>query len=100
MRTNVFNVCVVLIAMVQWEERHRVRLYVENVVPTYLEFEFRRLFRLSRRAVAALVAEFHHSEFYPEGLRGRPKMPDQTTVFICLSYIGTQRTMCMIANST
>lgn len=55
-------------------------LYMENVVPTYPEYEFRRLFHLSRCTVVALVAEF-----YPEDLRGRPEMPAQKTVLIALS---------------
>lgn len=94
---DVFIVCVVL-AMVERKEWGRVPLYAEDVVPTCVEFEFGRLFRLLRHSVAALVAEFEHSAFYPEGLRGCPKMPAQKTVLIALSYIGTQCTMCMIAD--
>lgn len=64
---DIFVMSVVL-AMVKREERHCVPFYVENAVPRYLEFEFRRLFRLSRQTVAALVPEFEASDFYPEGL--------------------------------
>lgn len=51
--------------MVEREEWHRVPSYVEKVVPPYLEFDFRRLFRRLLRHTA-LVAKFEPSEFYPE----------------------------------
>ncbi|XP_077551224.1 uncharacterized protein LOC144164844 [Haemaphysalis longicornis] len=80
------------------EERHRVPLYVERAVSTYFEFEFRKMFRLSRSTVAQLGAEFETSEFYPAGHRGRRKMSSEKTLLIVLTYIGTQSAMYRIAD--
>ncbi|KAL1468250.1 hypothetical protein MTO96_025558 [Rhipicephalus appendiculatus] len=60
------------IAKLERHDRHTVPLYVERVVPTYLDFEFRKLFRLSRSTCGALMEEYQQSDFYPEGFRGRP----------------------------
>ncbi|XP_070390216.1 uncharacterized protein [Dermacentor albipictus] len=82
----------------QRQDRHRVPLYVESVVPMYLEFEFKKLFRLSRSTCGALVEEFEASSYYPEGTRGRPRISAEKTVLIALTYIATQQTMYHIAD--
>ncbi|KAH6945030.1 hypothetical protein HPB50_006917 [Hyalomma asiaticum] len=89
---------VLLLTRLQRHDRHRVPLYVESVVPTYLDFEFRKLFRLSRSTCGALVDEFAASRFYPEGVRGRPQLSAEKTFLIALSYIGSQQTMYQIAD--
>ncbi|XP_077496073.1 uncharacterized protein LOC144106975 [Amblyomma americanum] len=92
--------CVVLVlaAHVERQDRHRVPLYVERVVPTYLEFEFRKLFRISRSLCADITGEFEASAFYPEGCRGRRQVSAHMTMLIALTYIGTQTTMYQIAD--
>ncbi|KAK8762319.1 hypothetical protein V5799_026415 [Amblyomma americanum] len=92
--------CVVLVlaAHVERQDRHRVPLYVERVVPTYLEFEFRKLFRISRSLCADITGEFEASAFYPEGCRGRRQVSAHKTMLIALTYIGTQTTMYQIAD--
>ncbi|XP_037564034.1 putative nuclease HARBI1 [Dermacentor silvarum] len=80
------------------QDRHRVPLYVESVVPTYMEFEFKKLFRLSRSTCGALIEEFEASSYYPEGTRGRPQISAEKTLLIALTYIGTQQTMYHIAD--
>ncbi|KAH8027133.1 hypothetical protein HPB51_002287 [Rhipicephalus microplus] len=46
--TSDLAVAAVLVAQIIREDRHRVRLYVESVVDSYSDEEFRRLFRLQR----------------------------------------------------
>ncbi|KAL3202321.1 hypothetical protein MRX96_042556 [Rhipicephalus microplus] len=48
--TSDLTVAAVLVAQIMREDRHRVRLYVESVVDSYSDEEFRRLFRLQRHA--------------------------------------------------
>ncbi|KAH7939523.1 hypothetical protein HPB52_013484 [Rhipicephalus sanguineus] len=74
-------------------------LYVERVVPTYLDFEFRKLFRLSRSTCGALVEEYQRSNFYPEGFRGRPKISTEKTLLVALAYLSTQQTKYQIADN-
>ncbi|KAK8787006.1 hypothetical protein V5799_023218 [Amblyomma americanum] len=92
------SVVLLLAAHVERQDRHRVPLYVERVVPTYLEFEFRKLFRISRCLCADLTGEFEASAFYPEGCRGRRQISAQKTMLAALTYIGTQTTMYQIAD--
>ncbi|KAH7953577.1 hypothetical protein HPB49_010300 [Dermacentor silvarum] len=56
-----------LVARFVRQDRHRVPLYVERVVPAYMDMEFKKMFRLSRSSVAAVVEEFEKSAFYPQG---------------------------------
>lgn len=93
-----FSFMMSLLSKVARDERHRVPLYVESVVPGYLEFEFKKLFRLSRATTEALVGDFSASSFYPQGNRGRPKITAEKTVLIALTYIGTQSTLYFIAD--
>ncbi|KAL1479123.1 hypothetical protein MTO96_052122 [Rhipicephalus appendiculatus] len=86
------------IAKLERHDRHRVPLYVERVLPTYLDFEFRKLFRLSRSTCGALVEEYERSDFYPEGFRGHPKISAEKTLLVAISYLGTQQTMYQIAD--
>ncbi|KAL3182562.1 hypothetical protein MRX96_007007 [Rhipicephalus microplus] len=46
--TSDLAVVAMLVAKIIREDRHRVRLYVESVVDSYNDKEFRRLFRLQR----------------------------------------------------
>ncbi|KAL1437653.1 hypothetical protein MTO96_048734 [Rhipicephalus appendiculatus] len=87
-----------LLARLMRQDRHRVPLYVERVVSTYMDMEFAKMFRLSRSTAAALVEEFETSRFYPQGCRGRTKLSAEKTVLITLIYLGTQTTMYAIAD--
>ncbi|KAH7949472.1 hypothetical protein HPB49_011036 [Dermacentor silvarum] len=80
------------------DERNRVPFYVESVVSHYMDFEFMKLFRLSRSTAATLTAEFEASAHYPEGCRGRPKISAEKTMLIALKYLGTQASMYSIAD--
>ncbi|XP_077531140.1 uncharacterized protein LOC144143194 [Haemaphysalis longicornis] len=60
-----------LLSKLARDERHRVPLYVESVVPRYTDFEFKKLFRLSRATTEALVGEFSTSSFYPQEISAR-----------------------------
>ncbi|KAH7969061.1 hypothetical protein HPB52_014178 [Rhipicephalus sanguineus] len=59
-----------LLARLMRQDRHRVPLYVERVVPAYVDLEFKKMSRLSRSTAAALVEEFERSTFHPQGSRG------------------------------
>ncbi|KAH7959101.1 hypothetical protein HPB49_008249 [Dermacentor silvarum] len=85
-------------ALLPRDERNRVPLYVESVVSHYMDFEFKKLFRLSRSTAATLTAEFEASAHYPEGSRGRPKISAEKTMLIALTYLGTQASMYSIAD--
>ncbi|KAL1424426.1 hypothetical protein MTO96_020213 [Rhipicephalus appendiculatus] len=82
------------IAKLERHDRHRVPLYVERVVPTYLDFEFRKLFRLSRSTCGALMEEYQRSDFYPEGFRGRPKISAEKTLLVALCGTSGAREIC------
>ncbi|KAL1421133.1 hypothetical protein MTO96_023440 [Rhipicephalus appendiculatus] len=58
-----------LLARLMRQDRHRVPLYVERVVSTYMHMEFTKMFRLSRSSAGTLVEEFETSAFYPQGSR-------------------------------
>ncbi|XP_049522253.1 putative nuclease HARBI1 [Dermacentor silvarum] len=87
-----------LVARFVRQDRHRVPLYVERVVPAYMDMEFKKMFRLSRSSVAAVVEEFEKSAFYPQGSHGRKQLSAEKTVLITLTYLGTQTTMYAIAD--
>ncbi|XP_049267550.1 uncharacterized protein LOC119377433 [Rhipicephalus sanguineus] len=92
------SVAAVVAALISREDRHRVRLYVESVVSSYSDEEFRRLFRLQRHTTATITADFEASPFYPRGGRGREKISAEKTMLIALTYLGTQWSMNAIAD--
>ncbi|KAH8029102.1 hypothetical protein HPB51_022666 [Rhipicephalus microplus] len=63
--TSDLTVAAVLVAQIMREDRHRVRLYVESVVDSYSDEEFRRLFRLQRCTTEVITADFESSSYYP-----------------------------------
>ncbi|CAN8002192.1 unnamed protein product [Ixodes hexagonus] len=79
-------------------DRNRVPLYHESVVDRYFDFEFKRLFTLSRETHAELGGQFRASSFYPGPVGGRPQIPADKTCLIVLSYLGTRATMYQIAD--
>ncbi|KAH9364185.1 hypothetical protein HPB48_015665 [Haemaphysalis longicornis] len=79
-------------------QRNRVPLYVETVVPRYMDFEFQRLFRLPRDAARHPIERFEASPFYPKAVHGRPRMSAEKTFLIGLRYLATQMTMNHIAD--
>ncbi|KAL3229924.1 hypothetical protein MRX96_048523 [Rhipicephalus microplus] len=56
--TSNLAVAAVLVAQIIREDRHWVRLYVESVVDSYSDEEFRRLFRLQRCTTDVITADF------------------------------------------
>lgn len=80
------------------QSRNRVPRYCEDVVTRYLEFEFKRLFRLSRDTLDALVARFEASPFYPSVIGGRPQIIAEKTCLVALSYLGHQCSMYSLAD--
>ncbi|KAH7949604.1 hypothetical protein HPB49_012666 [Dermacentor silvarum] len=87
-----------LLARLVRQDWHRVPMYVERVVPAYMNMEFRIMFRLSRSSAAAVVGEFEKSAFYPKGWHGRKQLSAEKTALITLTYLGTQTTMYAIAD--
>ncbi|KAL3183242.1 hypothetical protein MRX96_034291 [Rhipicephalus microplus] len=96
--TSDLAVSAVLVAQIIKEDRHRVRLYVESVVDSYSDEEFRRLFRLQRCTTEVITADFESSSYYPRGGHGRPKITASKTMLIALTYLGTQWSMNAIAD--
>lgn len=97
--TEAFDVCVIL-AMVEREERHRVPLYVENVVPTYLEFDSGDC--LACRGI--LWQPWSPNSNTPNSPRRTARTPQNACIclprrqLIALSYVGTSCTMYMIGH--
>ncbi|KAM7313294.1 protein ALP1-like [Ixodes scapularis] len=79
-------------------DRNRVPLYYEKAIDTYFDFEFMRLFRLSRETHAELAGRYEASAFYPDSVGGRPPILAEKTLLIVLSYVGTRATMYQIAD--
>ncbi|KAG0443384.1 hypothetical protein HPB47_014977, partial [Ixodes persulcatus] len=77
-----------VIAIIEHRERRegwRNPLYVEHIVPRYLEFKFRRLFRLSRETAEMLVERFEESGFYPVTAHGHPRITEEKTCLVVLT---------------
>lgn len=80
-------------------DRNRTPRYYEEVVARYFDYEFKRLFRLSRETFETLVGRFKSSPFFPRPRGGRPQIPAEKTCLISLSYLGTQNSMYRIADT-
>ncbi|KAH9377644.1 hypothetical protein HPB48_016121 [Haemaphysalis longicornis] len=78
-------------------DRHRVNGYFEQVTK-YLDFEFKRLFRLSRETFDNLCARFRLSPFFPKSVSGRPQITAEKSCLITLSYLGCQTSMYSVAD--
>lgn len=87
--TDLF-VASVIFALLARDERNRVPWYVGSIVSQYMDFQFKKLFRLSRSTAATLTAKFEASVHYPEGCRGRPNFSPKKRMLIGLTYLGTQ----------
>ncbi|KAH7968668.1 hypothetical protein HPB52_010611 [Rhipicephalus sanguineus] len=68
-------------------DRNRTPRYYEEVVTRYFDYEFKRLFRLSRETFETLVGRFKSSPFFPRPRGGRPQIPAEKTCLISLSYL-------------
>ncbi|KAK8765434.1 hypothetical protein V5799_031957 [Amblyomma americanum] len=79
-------------------DRNRVPRYCEDVASRYVDFEFKRLFLLSRSTFDALVASFRQSPFFPHPIGGRPQMSPEKTCLVVLGYLGTQCSMYALAD--
>lgn len=84
--------------LVARHERTRIKLYFETVVPTYFEFEYKRLFRLSRARVRQLSDSYENSEFFPKSVGGRPRIPAEKAILIALSYVACETSIVQIAD--
>ncbi|XP_075740004.1 uncharacterized protein LOC119185193 [Rhipicephalus microplus] len=73
--TSDLAVAAVLVAQIIREDRHRVRLYVESVVDSYSDEEFRRLFRLQRCTTEVITADFKFAGGYLLGDAAYPLLP-------------------------
>ncbi|XP_037567405.1 uncharacterized protein LOC119447091 [Dermacentor silvarum] len=80
-------------------DRNRIPRYYEEVVARYFDYEFKRLFRLSRDTFKTLAERFKSSAFFPTPQGGRPQIPAEKTCLIALSYLGTQNSMYRIADT-
>ncbi|XP_050042541.1 uncharacterized protein [Dermacentor andersoni] len=80
------------------KDRNRIPRYHEDVVGSYFEFEFKRLFRLSRETFNCLADRYQASPFFPEARGGRARISAEKTCLIVLSYLGSQCSMYSIAD--
>lgn len=80
------------------KDRNRIPLYCEEVVWRYFEFEFKRMFRLSRETFNGLADRYRASPFFPELHGGRPRISAEKTCLVVLTYLGNQCSMYSIAD--
>ncbi|KAH7970212.1 hypothetical protein HPB49_001120 [Dermacentor silvarum] len=73
--------------------------YYEEVVARYFDYEFKRLFRLSRDTFKTLAGRFKSSAFFPMPRGGRPQIRAEKACLIALSYLGTENSMYRIADT-
>ncbi|KAK8772737.1 hypothetical protein V5799_024017 [Amblyomma americanum] len=79
-------------------KRNRMPRYCEEVVGRYYDFEFRRLFRLSRSTFETVVSSFEASQFFPHPTGGRPRVSAEKTCLVALGYLGHQNGMYSLAD--
>ncbi|XP_037529355.1 uncharacterized protein LOC119406695 [Rhipicephalus sanguineus] len=79
-------------------DRNRIPRYCEDVVGRYFQFEFKRLFRLSRETFISLADRYRESPFFPEAYGGHARISAEKTCLIVLSYLGSQCSMYSIAD--
>ncbi|KAH6944310.1 hypothetical protein HPB50_002683 [Hyalomma asiaticum] len=92
------NLVAMLAVKLVRKERNRIPRYYEDVVGSYFEFEFKRLFRLSRETFNCLADRYRASPFFPENRGGRTRIGAEKTCLIVLSYLGSQCSMYSIAD--
>ncbi|XP_077508859.1 uncharacterized protein LOC144120379 [Amblyomma americanum] len=92
------DMAVVLAEKLVRMDRNRVPRYYEDVVGSYFDFEFKRLFRLSRDTFCNLAARYETSQFFPEGHGGRPRISAEMTCLVVLGYRGSQCSMYSLAD--
>ncbi|KAH7979687.1 hypothetical protein HPB49_010564 [Dermacentor silvarum] len=80
------------------QERNRARLYVEFLVPRYVDLEFRRMFHRSREAASQLADCFESSCFYPNAVHGRQIMSAEKRCLVALTCLSTQVSMAQTAD--
>ncbi|KAL1421206.1 hypothetical protein MTO96_004217 [Rhipicephalus appendiculatus] len=69
-------------------DRNRTPRYYEEVVARYFDYEFKRLFRLSRETFETLVGRFKSSPFFPRPRGGRPPNPSGENLPDCSELLG------------
>ncbi|XP_072140969.1 uncharacterized protein [Dermacentor andersoni] len=80
-------------------QRNRIPKYCEEVVSRYFDFEFKRLFRLSRETFDRLATGYMASPFFPSATRrGRPRVSAEKTCLVVLCYLGGQCSMYSLAD--
>lgn len=77
---------------------NRIPRYCEEVVSRYFDFEFKKLFRLSRDTFDRLVVGYMASPFFPNATRGRPRVSAEKTCLVVLCYLGGQCSMYSLAD--
>ncbi|KAL1473751.1 hypothetical protein MTO96_038504 [Rhipicephalus appendiculatus] len=68
-------------------DRNRTPRYYDEVVARYSDYEFKRLFRLSRETFETLVGRFKSSPFFLGRGENAPQIPAEKTCLIALSYL-------------
>ncbi|KAH7970644.1 hypothetical protein HPB49_012977 [Dermacentor silvarum] len=93
-RDEKFNDLVAMLAVkLVRKDRNRIPRYHEDVLGSYFEFEFKRLFRLSRETFNCLADRYQASQFFPEARGGRARISAEKTCLIVFSYLGSQCSM-------
>lgn len=70
----------------------RIAAYFETVTPADDELTFRRMFRLTRSSVHAVLRKIGDQLTYEQPPRGRPPVSPEKQLLIALWFMGTQST--------
>ncbi|KAH6920599.1 hypothetical protein HPB50_028414 [Hyalomma asiaticum] len=91
------DVCILIACALVRGDANRVPGY-ESIISRYHEYEFKRLFRLSRETFDYFSAKFRASAFYPNAVQGRQQISAEKTCLIALVYLGSQISMYAIGD--
>lgn len=91
------DVCILVACALVRDDANRVPGY-ESIISRYHEYEFKRLFRLSRETFDYFSAKFRASAFYPNAVQGRQQISAEKTCLIALVYLGSQISMYAIGD--
>ncbi|KAH6946369.1 hypothetical protein HPB50_013129 [Hyalomma asiaticum] len=91
------DVCILIACALVRDDANRVPGY-ESIISRYHEYEFKRLFRLSRETFDDFSAKFRASAFYPNAVQGRQQISAEKTCLIALVYLGSQISMYAIGD--
>ncbi|KAH8042510.1 hypothetical protein HPB51_023838 [Rhipicephalus microplus] len=91
------DACILVACALVRDDANRVPGY-ESIIGRYHEYEFKRLFRLSRETFDSFRAKFKTSAFYPRAVQGRQQISAEKTCLIALVYLGSQISMYAIGD--